>query len=283
MIEPSPRSDPGTFGWWLAALLGVVLGLVVGLTMGVWPQFNWPASSSDWAAWVQAVGTILAVLMAAGIAVWQASKATEQETIRHQRDIWLRRQSAFVTLPMDLAYASDYVRQCYDVVMRILTQKRGEGEAVDLKSIDFPILPSGVFERFRQDIPFLDDKGAQALTAIAAFYQIQKARLEGIRDDTNQIADKDLSSFRKGRLVDLLRLQIMIDGVWGYAREAGREPIRDEFPTEKWGGVCLSISQEFSWRHADVVDVVKRAAGHPVYSIEEPYYPSLTDLLNSPM
>lgn len=46
-----------------------------------------PASSSDAAAWVQAVGSILAIVASAGVAIWQARKTQEHTlfTIEQQR------------------------------------------------------------------------------------------------------------------------------------------------------------------------------------------------------
>lgn len=46
-----------------------------------------PTSPSDWPAWVQAVGSILAIAVSAGVAIWQARESREQTlfTIDQQR------------------------------------------------------------------------------------------------------------------------------------------------------------------------------------------------------
>ena len=56
---------------WIALIL---LGLTIFIAAGVY--FDW--GKSDWAAWVQAVGSIAAILAAARIAAWQATSASRE-------------------------------------------------------------------------------------------------------------------------------------------------------------------------------------------------------------
>lgn len=66
-------------GW----IAGISFGLAAFIAAGV--HFDW--GKSDWAAWVQAVGSIAAILAAARIATWQAAAASREfEKRRAQAD-----------------------------------------------------------------------------------------------------------------------------------------------------------------------------------------------------
>lgn len=63
-------------GW---AIVGAVVGIAIFVGLGV--MFDW--NKSEWASWVQAVGSIAAILAAGAIASWQAS-ASKREFVERR-------------------------------------------------------------------------------------------------------------------------------------------------------------------------------------------------------
>lgn len=92
-------------------------------------------TSSEWASWVQAIGTILAVLGAAYAAIWQ-SKAQYANSLRLQRE---ERQSQRVELTKTLLELSRNCEKVFTRVIQVLNNDRATVHAIAAgeKHLDF--------------------------------------------------------------------------------------------------------------------------------------------------
>lgn len=255
------RSEPEAYGWWLAALLGAVLGVFLGVTIGVLPQLSLPASSSDWAAWVQAGGTIAAIVAAAALALLQMRYAANKEDQRYSRHVEARSRSAFITLPNDLSQMTDYVIKCVGFVLA-----NSEGEIVSrntpIHAEDIPCLDGGIFQRLREDIPFISGSAADCLSELMSWYQVQHSRMSGL-------TNRDMIHRAYDYVFDAVKLLIMVNAIFDFARNRGRCEIQTIYDQTSVSNAILNAIP-IRERHRDAI--VEKMTGRFAGRVGQPIF-----------
>lgn len=116
--------------------------------------FSADLTSAEWAAWVQAIGTIVAVLAAATIAVWQSKKQHQSALVLHkeeQRHARLEQAKTLLTLCHNCTKAAKhFAEQMHDreSVHKIASKETyfdfGELQALQSATTNIPLysLPS---------------------------------------------------------------------------------------------------------------------------------------------
>jgi len=254
--------------WWVAAGLGSILGGAVASTLAIWPELRWspmliglwPTNSGEWAAWAQAFGTILAVVAAAVIAFWQSHKAARQENERHLRDTDARRRAAFVTLPNDLSRLLVYAGRAFAYANYHSRQHTVQDL---IYAPEFPAIDNGIFKRFREDIPFVDDVAAEAISELMSWYQVQNARL------SSRASGVRVSALQ-AHLFDAAKLVIMINALFEYARSRGRREIELVYTdTNIRNGVLKLLPvKERGANEAPLVAQLTPLIGKPIFALD---------------
>jgi hypothetical protein len=151
-------------GW--VVLVGVSLGVFVGLGF----HFCW--NKSEWASWVQAVGSIAAILAAARIASWQASAA--------KREFDARRQDEKLTKALTIKYVLRRARLIVDNAERVaLGTHHAKNIAVEqVASMQLSLRAIPVFEIPSPELVFQLQRVDRDLTYVTAIIERTATRVE---------------------------------------------------------------------------------------------------------
>jgi hypothetical protein len=167
----------------------------------------------DWAAWVQAAGSILAVAAAASIAVYQQYE--NQRSLREQLN--RKNLAARALLPAALAELMEYINECLDCLAHLkesgvaTTDELGQGFLP-------PELPKSVLPAIRDCVEFADEGPRERLADLATQLQIQASRLSLSKSPrSNMIIHGDAIA---GLFVDALDTHARASMLFNYSRRS---------------------------------------------------------------
>lgn len=174
--------------FWLGLGYGLMLG-VIGAGFGA--SFS---GFTDWLyRWQTLIAGILAVLVGSGTIFYlrQQIKQTNDasEETRKRKDV-----AARALLPHALDDIDDYALRCIKILLPLT-----EGEKPGSASIACPLPPRDALIAIRDAVEYANEKTTPALAALAAWTQVQAAR---VRDGCNKYNEES------GEIGKLLRLEI---------------------------------------------------------------------------
>lgn len=137
-----------------------------------------------------------------------------------------------------------------------LVLEHAEGEITnlrdDVRQLEIPTLPSEIFSRIREDIPFFDEVAAESVSELMSWYQVQNSRLDSIKG-------RDSVRLVQEFLFDIVKLKVMVNALFAYARSRGNDAIEIEYTLERVRrGVLTLIPLRYPDRDALEASVVKR-------------------------
>ncbi|MGJ4855571.1 hypothetical protein ACN6KF_001517 [Labrys sp. La1] len=127
----------------------------------------WPSSSGEWAAWVQAVGSIIALLVALSIAWWQ-SRVEERRRIRESNERAVEKA------------VKAYALRC--LLLPPLTSWQGDIYAASDQQI-VPTFPPETVQRYLSDLGLLGEAGfrlSSVVGEVIAFHAEKPTLMDAI-------------------------------------------------------------------------------------------------------
>ena len=203
--------------WWLVGIAAVFGGAsVIVLPYVVIDFLSLPEhkiSSTDWAAWAQALGTIIGISSAAFVAVYQQAKHQEMQEDQRKR----KNFAARAVLPATLSELTAYINKCLDALAEYL-DKRSEDESVS--KFNRPSMPIDLINSLRDCVEFADDAPKARLAELIEKLQIQNSRLSLIDLETPRLSMITTRQTINARIVDALDIYARIELLFPYSRRA---------------------------------------------------------------
>lgn len=174
------------------------------------------ALPSDWPAWVQAIGSILAVAAAASIAVYQQLENQRlQQGQREHKNI-----AARAVLPATLSLLAEYANDCLDLLQENRDIRNIDGSR---KAFVAPELPINLMKDIKDCIEYADDGPQKRLAELLEKLQIQHARLSSIDKKSLRVNMLTTDHNLNGVIVDTLDIYARIELLFPYARRSNND------------------------------------------------------------
>jgi hypothetical protein len=196
----------------LAAVVGLASAIV--LPYVVIDFKNAPGTkitAADWAAWAQAIGSILAVGTAAWIAVYQQDKNKQLQDEQRER----KHFAARAMLPAALSELHRHIDTCLDLLH---TYRDEIDETGGRNTFESPQLSDSITKEIKDCIEFSDDGPRTRLAELLEYLQIQRSRISQMGAETPRIHMITTTYEINSRIVDTLDIYTRIDSLFPYAR-----------------------------------------------------------------
>lgn len=168
-------------------------------------------SASEWASWAQAIGTILAVAVAAWVALYQQDKnRCAQEEQRERKSF-----AARAVLPASLSELMEYINGCLDALIEYRNNMDDNGIHAKFEA---PPTPVSLINSTRDCIEFADEGPRNSLASLVERLQIQAARLSLIGKSGPRINMITPMYTINSNIVDTLDLFARVELLFPYAR-----------------------------------------------------------------
>ena len=168
-------------------------------------------SSAEWAAWTQAIGSMLAVAAAAFVAIYQQAKNKQLQDEQRER----KHFAALALLPAALSELTEYSNACLNdiAVYRDRMSQTGDTPRFNTRPI-----PASLINATRDCIETADDAPRRRLAELLEKLQIQNSRLSLIGLVTPRVNMITTTDAINSRIVDALDVYARIELLFPYAR-----------------------------------------------------------------
>jgi hypothetical protein len=237
--------------------------LLVGALTGLWFR---PASG-DWPAWVQAIGSVLAILAALWIAQGQAARERQKESELRTR----RERAARAVTPLALtqicSWAAEVMGSWLEAARRLqadpyeaaIGEEMGEPGVPDPAGVSFRKAPEGAVRDVQAMIEACDEEHAAPYVALLQVIQVQQARALGY---SAQITDPRAAmtvEYCYGQVVETAEVYARASDLFDHARDKKAE---DDNPVDRGQiGTALNLAKAYETLHPDLVRVADRKYG----------------------
>lgn len=168
-------------------------------------------SSAEWAAWAQAIGSVLAVAAAAFVAIYQQAKNKQLQDEQRER----KHFAARALLPATLSELDEYCNTCLNDLM---VYRDNMSKTGDTPSFKRPPIPVSLINATRDCIETADGAPRRRLAELLEKLQIQNSRLSLIGLVTPRVNMITTPHMINSRIVDTLDIYARIDLLFPYAR-----------------------------------------------------------------
>jgi hypothetical protein len=161
-------------------------------------------SSAEWAAWAQALGTILSVAAAASISLYLQD---EQRRRKHF--------AARALLPATLSELGDYINACLDALLDYRGNMSRTGATPRFVA---PPMPISLINAMKDCVEAADEAPRKRMAELLEKLQIQNSRLSTIGLETPRVNMITTTHTINSRIVDALEIYARVDLLFPYAR-----------------------------------------------------------------
>lgn len=246
------------------------LALLGGLT-AIW--FRPPVS--DWPAWVQAVGSIAAIMAAIWIAQWQASR----ERLKDDELRLRRERAARAVTPLALtqicAWAEETISSWREAAHRIQAdpferafgEGMGESGVPDPADVVFSKVPDSAVRDIQAMIEACSKEEAKPYVALLQVLQVQQTRAAGYVADINSPRSAMAAEYCLGQVVETAEVYARASELFDHARD---EEAQNETPvTRRQIATALYLARAYEDLYPDLAQIADRRYGARMPAVEE--------------
>lgn len=224
-------------------------------------------AASEWPAWVQAVGSIAAIVAAIWIAQWQAARERQKED-----ELRLRRErAARAVTPLALtqicAWAENTMSSWHEAARRIQAgpfertfgEGMGEPGVPDPAEVLFSAVPDPAVRDIQAMIEACSQEQAKPYVALLQVLQVQQSRTRGYIADINNPQAIMTDEYCLGQVIETAELYARASELFDHARDDKAES--ETQVTRQQIRTALYMARAYEAMYPDLARIADRRYG----------------------